>query len=56
MGPIARTALFVVLIIALVGSLPDWRWSQGWGYGYYPTYGLGSILVVLLILALLGRL
>ncbi len=37
----------------LVGSLPTWPYSSGWGY--YPTGGLGTILVILLILMLIGR-
>ncbi len=46
--------LTIVLIIALVGSLPTWPHSRSWGY--YPSGGLGLILVVLLILILLGHL
>ena len=47
------TILLVVLIIALVGALPTWRYSNGWGY--YPSGGLGAVLLVLIILMLLGR-
>jgi hypothetical protein len=46
--------LTVVLIIALVGSLPAWPLSRSWGY--YPSGGLGLIVVILLVLLLLGRL
>jgi hypothetical protein len=46
--------LTIVLIIALVGSLPTWPHSKGWGY--YPTGGVGLILLILLILYLMGRL
>jgi len=46
--------LTVVLIIALVGSLPRWPHSKSWGY--YPSGGVGLILVILLVLLLLGRL
>jgi hypothetical protein len=46
--------LTIVLIIALVGSLPRWPPSKDWGY--YPTGGVGLILIILLILYLLGRL
>lgn len=46
--------LTVVLIIALVGSLPTWPHSKSWGY--YPSGGVGLILVILLVLLLLGRL
>jgi hypothetical protein len=47
-----RTILLVILILALVGSLPAWPYSAGWGY--YPSGGLGAIVVILLILALVG--
>jgi len=46
--------LTIVLIIALVGSLPRWPHSKVWGY--YPTGGVGLILIILLILYLLGKL
>jgi len=48
------TVLLVVLIILLVGALPTWPHSKGWGY--YPSGGLGLVLVILLILLLLGYL
>jgi hypothetical protein len=47
-----RTILLVILILALIGSLPTWPYSAGWGY--YPSGGLGAIVVILLILALVG--
>jgi hypothetical protein len=47
------TILIVVLILMLVGALPTWRYSSGWGYG--PGGLLGTILIVVAILALLGR-
>jgi hypothetical protein len=46
------TILLVVLIILLIGALPSWPYSSGWGYG--PTGGLGLLLVVLIILLVLG--
>lgn len=46
------TILLVVLIILLIGALPAWPYSSGWGYG--PTGGLGLLLVVLVILLVLG--
>lgn len=46
--------LTIVLIIALVGSLPRWPHSKEWGY--YPTGGVGLILIILVILYLLGKL
>ena len=45
--------LLIVLVLLLVGALPSWPYSTGWGY--YPSGILGVILVVLLILLLLGR-
>jgi hypothetical protein len=47
------TVLLVVLILLLVGSIPSWPHSRGWGYG--PSGILGIVLVVVLILALTGR-
>jgi len=48
------TILIVVLILLLLGALPTWPYSSGWGY--YPSGTLGLVLIVLIILALLGRL
>jgi hypothetical protein len=49
-----NTILFVVLILLLIGALPTWPYSASWGY--YPSGGLGLVLLILLILALTGRL
>ncbi len=49
-----RTLLLVILILALIGALPTWPYSSGWGY--YPSGGLGLLVLILLILALTGRL
>jgi hypothetical protein len=49
-----RTILLVVLILLLLGALPIWRYSAGWGY--YPSGGLGLVLLIVVVLALLGRL
>jgi hypothetical protein len=46
--------LTIVLILALVGSLPTWPHSRSWGY--YPSGGVAVVLMILLILLLLGRL
>jgi hypothetical protein len=46
--------LAVILIIALVGSLPTWPHSRSWGY--YPSGGLGLVLIIILVLFLAGRL
>ena len=48
------TMLIVVLILALVGALPRWSHSREWGY--FPTGGVGIVLIVVVILLLLGRL
>jgi len=48
-----RTILFIVLIILLLGALPTWPYSSGWGY--YPSGGLGLILLIVIILAVVGR-
>jgi hypothetical protein len=45
--------LLIVLILVLIGALPTWPYSSGWGY--YPSGGLGLILIILLILLLMGR-
>ena len=47
------TILLVILILLLIGALPTWPYSRGWGY--YPTGGLGLILIIILILLLMGR-
>ena len=47
-----RLILLILVILMLVGSLPTWPYSTGWGY--YPTGGLGTVLLILLILMLLG--
>lgn len=47
------TILLIVLILMLIGAIPTWPHSRGWGYG--PSGGLGLILVILLILWLLGK-
>jgi hypothetical protein len=45
--------LLIILILALLGSLPTWGYSSGWGY--YPSSGLGLVLLVVVILLLTGR-
>lgn len=47
------TLLLIVIILLLIGALPTWPYSSGWGY--YPTGGLGLVFIILLILVLLGR-
>jgi hypothetical protein len=48
------TILLIVLILLLIGALPTWPYSGGWGY--YPSGGLGLVVIIILILLLLGRL
>ena len=48
------TILLVILLLMALGALPAWPYSRGWGY--YPSGGLGLVVVVLLVLLLLGRL
>ncbi len=47
-----RLILLIIVIILLIGALPTWPYSTGWSY--YPAGGLGTVLVILIILALLG--
>jgi hypothetical protein len=52
-GIMLGTILLVLLILLLIGSIPAWPYSRGWGY--YPSGGLGLILVVVVILLATGR-
>ena len=45
--------LLVILILALLGALPTWGYSSGWGYG--PSGGLGLVLLIVIVLLLMGR-
>jgi hypothetical protein len=47
------TILIIILILLLIGALPTWPYSSGWGY--YPGGGLGLILIIVIVLALVGR-
>ena len=47
------TILLIILILILIGALPTWPYSANWGY--YPSGGLGLVVVILVILLLLGR-
>ncbi len=49
-----RTILLIILILLLVGAFPAWPYSTAWGY--YPSGGIGLVLLIVLILALTGRL
>jgi hypothetical protein len=48
------TILIIILVLLLIGALPTWGYSSGWGY--YPSGGLGLILLIVIVLALMGRL
>jgi len=48
------TIVLIILIILLIGGLPSWPYSRGWGYG--PSGIVGVILVIVIILLLMGRL
>jgi hypothetical protein len=48
------TILLIILILLLIGAIPAWPYSRGWGYG--PSGILGVIVVILLVLLLMGRL
>jgi hypothetical protein len=48
------TILIIILVLLLIGSLPTWPYSGGWGY--YPSGGLGLIVLIVVILLLTGRL
>jgi hypothetical protein len=47
------TILILILLLLLLGAWPSWPYSSGWGY--YPSGGLGLVLAIVLVLALLGR-
>ncbi len=46
--------LIIILVLLLLGALPTWPYSSGWGY--YPSGGLGLVVLILIILLLMGRL
>jgi hypothetical protein len=47
------TILLIVLVLLLLGALPTWPYSTGWGY--YPSGGLGLVVIILLVLVIAGR-
>jgi len=49
-----RNILLIIIILLLIGAFPGWGYSSGWGY--YPFGGIGLVLLIVLILALTGRL
>jgi hypothetical protein len=48
-----ETILIILLILILIGALPSWPYSSGWGY--YPSGGVGLVVLILVILLLMGR-
>ena len=52
-GKTLGTILIIILILLLIGAVPRWGYSQGWGYG--PSGLLGIILIIVIILAVMGR-
>jgi hypothetical protein len=47
------TILLIILIVILIGALPTWPHSSGWGY--YPSGGIGLVLIIVIVLLLTGR-
>lgn len=47
------TILLIILILLLLGALPTWPYSSGWGY--YPSGGLGIVLLIVILLLVMGR-
>ena len=48
------TILLIILVLMLIGAIPSWPHSKGWGYG--PSGGLGLVLIIVIVLLLTGRL
>ncbi len=48
------TILLIILVLLLIGAIPSWPYSRGWGYG--PSGGIGLVLLIIIILLLMGRL
>jgi len=51
--PMLRTVLLILLILLLLGALPAWPYSAGWGF--YPSGGLGLVLIIVIVLIVIGR-
>ena len=49
------TVLIIILIISAIGFYPAWPHAQSWGLGFYPSGGIGLVVVILIALILLGR-
>ena len=50
-----RLILIIIILFVLLGMLPSWPYAEGWGLGYYPSGGLGLLLLVVLVFFLLDR-
>jgi hypothetical protein len=55
MDSTVRLILIIVLVLLVIGLLPVWGYSSGWGFGYFPSGLLGLVLIVLLVMALTGK-
>jgi hypothetical protein len=55
MNSMAQTVIAVILILLIIGMLPMWPYSSGWGWGYYPSGGLTLLLLVIIVLAVMGK-
>jgi hypothetical protein len=53
-GTMLGTILLIILILLLIGALPTWPYSGGWGY--YPSGGIGLVLVIVILLLVFGAL
>jgi hypothetical protein len=47
------TILLIILVLAVLGSLPTWGYSRGWGY--YPSGGLGLVVLIVVVLLVMGK-
>jgi uncharacterized membrane protein len=45
----------IILVILLIGLLPTWPYSSGWGWGYYPSGGVGLLVIIIVVILLLGN-
>jgi hypothetical protein len=50
-----RLLLIIILFLLLIGMLPTWPYAHTWGLGYYPSGGLGLLLIIVLVLFLIDR-
>lgn len=50
-----RLLLIIILFLLLIGMLPTWPYASGWNLGYYPSGGLGLLLIIVLVLFLIDR-